>query len=136
MVNYSLDDNIPLQSDTTKNQLFDLTISAIDYYWLIEPPTTIELIFFWLNKLSPPFSLLTDLNHTKNKNYSNNYNINKEDNEMTATDLKCIKSKSPSDICKSYCNISDGISIQKFWSDNWKSYIDNFIIGRESDELA
>ncbi len=55
---------------------------------------------------------------------------------MPSTDPDCIKSKSYDDICsKSHHDISDGVGIQQFLSDNTKGLIDNYDIGRVGDEV-
>ncbi len=57
--------------------------------------------------------------------------------EIPPTDPNCIESKSHGDICsKNYRDISDGVGVQQFWSDDSKGPIDNFDIGRVDDEMT
>ena len=92
--------------------------------------------------MSPLVDLPTNPNRTKNKSHSNNYDIDKEDNEvswtekMPSTNPNCTKSKSHSDICsKNHYNISDEVDIQELLSDNSKGPINNCDIGRIGDEM-
>lgn len=56
---------------------------------------------------------------------------------MLPTNPDYIESKSHSNICnKNYRNISDGVGIQELLSNNSKSPIDNYNIGRVGDEMT
>ena len=87
-----LDVNIFMQSNAVEKGLFNHAIEAIDYYWLIQPPTPIELVFLWLAQLSPLVDLSIDPDHIESKNLGNNYgkinyNMSDEvDNEKLMTE--------------------------------------------------
>ncbi len=143
LVRYSLDVNIPVQSDAPKKRLCDLAISVIDYHRPIQPLTPIELILFWLNRLSLLVDPPTEPNRTKNESHSNNCNIGKEGNkvslieEMPPTDRDHTKSENHSDICsKNYRDISDRVGVQQLLSDDSKGSINNYDIGRVGDEVT
>ncbi len=88
LVSYSLDVNIPVQSDAPERRLFDLAVLAIDYYRHIQPPTLTELICLWLNRLSPLVGPPTDPNRTKSESHSDNYEWCGEGNEVFWTEEK------------------------------------------------
>ena len=83
LVSYSLDVNIPVQSNASEKQLFDLAVSAIDYYWPIRLPILTKLIFLELEGLSLLVSLSTKLNYTKSKSHSDNCNMGRESNKVS-----------------------------------------------------
>ena len=72
LVWYSLDVNIPMQSDAAERRLFNCAVEVIDYYCPIQSPTLIESVFFWLAQLSLLIGLLTDLDRTKSKSFNDN----------------------------------------------------------------
>ncbi len=82
LVSYSLDVNIPVQSNTPERILFDLAVLAIDYHRPIQPPTPTESIFLWLDRLSPLVGPSTDPNRTESESHSDNYDMGREDNEV------------------------------------------------------
>ncbi len=83
LVSYSLDVNILVQSDAPEKRLFNPAVLAIDYHWPIQPLIPIELIFLWLERLSPLVGPPTNPNRTKNESHSDYYNIGREDNEIS-----------------------------------------------------
>ncbi len=143
LVSYSLDINIPMQSDVPEKRLLDLTVSAVDYYRLIQPSTLIKSIFLWLDGLGLIVGLLTDPNCTKSESYNDNCDMGREANEMSwikempPTDPDHIESESHADICsKNNCNISDGVDVQELLSDNPKGSIHNYDIGKVGYEVT
>ncbi len=143
LVSYSLDVNRLVRSDTSEKKLFNLGVSAIDYHQPIRPPTSIELIFLWLDGLSPLVGPPTDLNRTESESHSDNCDISREGNEVSWTeemppsDPNRIKSESHGDICsKNHRDIIDGVGVQQFLSDNSKGPIDNCDMGRVEDEVT
>ncbi len=82
-VSYSLDVNIPVQSDALERRLFDLAISAIDYYRPIRPLTPTESIFLLLDGLSPLVGPPINHNRTESESYSDNCDIGKKDNKVS-----------------------------------------------------
>ncbi len=143
LVSYSLDVNIPVRSNAPERRVFDLPVSAVDYYRPIRPPIPTELIFFWLDGLSPLVGPPTDPNRTKSESHSDNCDMGREDNEvswieeMPPSDPDRTKSESHGDICsKNHCDISDGVGVQQLLLDNSKGLIDNCDIGRVEDEVT
>lgn len=139
MVSYSLDVNILVRRDATKRKLFNLPVSAIDYYRLIQPPTPTKSIFLKLNRLSLLIGLPTNPNCTKDKSHSHNCDMGRVGNakEMPPTDLNRTESKSYDNICsKNHYNKSDGIGVQELLLDNSKGYINNYDIGKVGDKVT
>ncbi len=143
LVSYSLDVNIPMRSVAHERRQIDLAVSAIDYHRPIRPPTPTKSIFLWLDGLSPLVGLPTDLNRTESKSHSDNCDMGREGNEvswieeMPPSDPDRTESESHGDICsKNYRNISDGVGVQQLLSDDSKSPIDNYDIGRVGDEVT
>ena len=83
LISYSSDVNIPVQNNAFKKRFFDLAVLTIDYHRPIQLPTSIELIFFWLNSLSLLISSLTNSNHTKNESHNDNGNMGRKGNEVS-----------------------------------------------------
>ncbi len=143
LVSYSLDVNISVQSDVPEKRRFDLVISAIDYYWPIQPPIPTESIFLWLDRLSLLVGPSTDPNCTKSESHSDNSDMGKEANEvfwleeMPSTNPSCSKSECQDDICsKNHYDISNRVCIQEPLSDNSKGPINNCDIGKRGDEVT
>ncbi len=80
LITYSLDVNIPVQSNVPEKRLFDLAVSAIDYHWPIRPLTVTESIFLWLDGLGSLVGLFIDPNRTKSESYSDICDMGKEGN--------------------------------------------------------
>ena len=72
LVCYSLDVNIPFQSNAAERRLFERVVEAIDYYCPVQPTMPIELVFLWLAQLNLLVGLSTDPDRTKNKSLSDN----------------------------------------------------------------
>ncbi len=143
LVSYSLDVNIPLQSNAPERRLFDLVVPAIDYHRPIRPPIPTKSIFLWLDGLSLLVGPPTNLNRIERESYSDNCNMGKESNEVSWTeemppsDPDRTESENHGDICnKNHRDISDGVGVQQLLSDDSKSPIDNCDIGRVGDEVT
>ncbi len=83
LVSYSLDVNIPVRSNAPERRLFDLAVSAIDYHRPIRPPAPTELIFLWLDGLSPLIGPPTNLNRTESESHSDNCDMGRDGNEVS-----------------------------------------------------
>lgn len=132
-----------MQNNISEKKPFDIIILVIDNHRSIRPLISIKSIFLELNGLSLIVGRLTNLNHTKNESYSDNYNMDRENNEISQTEkmppikLNCIESKSHDSIySKNYRNIRDRIGIQQPLSDDLKGPINNFNISRVGDEVT
>ncbi len=49
LVSYSLNVNILVQNEAPERRIFDLAVLAINYHRPIQPPTSTESIFLWLD---------------------------------------------------------------------------------------
>lgn len=143
LISYSLDVNISVQSNIVKKKLLDFAVLVIDYYRLIETPTSTESIFLWLNRLSSLAGLSIDPNCTEIKSHNKNCNMDIANDEMFWTEKmssinpNCTKSKSYDDIYnKSNYNINDKMSGKKPGSNDSKDFINIYNISKVGHELT
>lgn len=126
LICYTLDIDIPIQSNIAEKSLFSSTVIAIKHFWLIKSSTPTKSVFLWLAQLSQFINSPTNgLAHIKSKSLFIHPVTNSNRIESKSlligppTNSKRTKSKSFSDnCCKSNGIKSKGVGNKKIEKDN------------------